>query len=135
MTGALCAVFSPSVFAQIAPALGYTANFAVLAHETVFNTDPTVTKGNVGVSPGSAITGFPPATIINGSKYSGTTSLEGAAKISTIAAYLDVQDQVSPTANALAGLILGQTAAAITLKPGVYKLPSSALLDIFYHLT
>ncbi len=54
-----------SVHAQ-APALGTVATFAVLAGSTVTNVGPTVlggtaaNPGNLGLSPGSAVVGFPP---------------------------------------------------------------------------
>src|SRR4029079_10695119 len=47
--------------------LGTAANFGVLAGSAVTNTGPTVVTGNVGVWPGTAITGFPPGSIAPGS--------------------------------------------------------------------
>ena len=76
--------------------LGTAASFAVLAGSTVTNTGPSVINGNVGVSPGSAITGIkPPASepgTVNGTVHSADTvaataqSDESAAY--TVAAYL-----------------------------------------------
>src|SRR5690606_18124219 len=40
--------------------LGTASNFAVLGGQSVTNTGATVITGNIGVAPGTAITGFPP---------------------------------------------------------------------------
>lgn len=53
-----------TVVAQIAPPLGTAGNFAVLGSSTVTNTGPTIVTGDVGVSPGTAITGFPPGIVV-----------------------------------------------------------------------
>ena len=50
----------------VAPDLGSAASFVGLAHETFTNTGAGVYVGNVGTSPGTSVTGFPPGSVRNG---------------------------------------------------------------------
>ena len=43
--------------------LGTAANFSILAGTTVTNTGPTTVQHDLGVSPGTAVSGFPPGTV------------------------------------------------------------------------
>jgi hypothetical protein len=44
--------------------LGTAATFSVLAGQTVTNTGPSVVSADLGVSPGSSVTGFPPGVVL-----------------------------------------------------------------------
>lgn len=48
--------------------LNSTSTFATLAGTTITNTGATVINGNLGLSPGTAVTGFPPG-VVNGTQY------------------------------------------------------------------
>ena len=93
------------------------APFAILAGSTVTNTGPTKVVGNVGLSPGSAITGFPPG-VIDGRLYI-ADPIARQAKLDLTTAY---NDAMGRTLNPIkvAGNIGGQT-----LYPGLYKSTSS----------
>lgn len=113
--------FVNNVSAQVAPSLGAAASFGVLANTTVTNTGNTVVSGNLGVSPGTAVTGFPPG-VVNGTIFTGAGSTAGQAQIDAAAAFNNITAQNCTTD------LTGQTLGARTLTPGVYCFDSSAQL-------
>jgi hypothetical protein len=64
LTAAVCAVsLSSCEFVQSTPDLGEADQFAELAGTTVTKTGSSVVTGELGVSPGTAMTGFPPGIV------------------------------------------------------------------------
>jgi hypothetical protein len=110
---------SPAWSATVAPNLGTAAASSVVAGTTVTNTGATTLSGNVDVSPGSAVTGFPPGTI-GGTLHAGD-AVAGTAESDVTAAYLSAMNAIATgTANSDLG---GQT-----FTPGVYAASSSMSL-------
>ena len=118
----LAAGFPNRAAAQTAPAMGAAQSFAVLGGSTVTNTGATSVIGDVGVSPGSAITGFPPG-IVTGS-FHAADAAAAQAQLDAAAAYNILAAEFCPPANNLTGQDLG----GLTLTPGVYCFNSSAQL-------
>ena len=59
----VCLTFSvclQAVPGQLPVTLGSTSTYSVLGGSTVTSTGPTVVNGDLGLNPGSALTGFPP---------------------------------------------------------------------------
>jgi hypothetical protein len=116
----LCALSTLSL--RAAPILGTASTFSVLGGSAVTNTGPTVLSGNLGVSPGSSITGFPPG-VANGTTYAGgAVALQ--AQADALAAYNLLQSSAYAVTQNLSGTDLG----GLTLTPGVYTFDTTAQL-------
>ena len=92
--------------------LGTAGNFVVLSGETITNTGFTIINGNVGLSPGSSITGFPPG-VVNGVVHL-SDAVAAKGKQDLTAAYTDASGR-SGAPVPLSGDLGGKT-----LKPGLY---------------
>jgi len=66
-------------------------DFAVLAGTTVTNTGPSVISGSVGVSPGSAIVGFPPGIVLPPGTIHAGNAVAAQAQAELTAAYNALQ--------------------------------------------
>jgi type VI secretion system secreted protein VgrG len=107
--------------AQTAPSLGSAQSYAVLAGSTVTNTGPSVIGGDLGLSPGTSVTGFPPGVVSGGAIH----AADGAA--------LSAQNSLTTAYNSLAGQsctqdLTGQDLGGKALTPGVYCFSSSGAL-------
>jgi hypothetical protein len=120
----LASVGFAALLSGASPSLGQTLgtadSFAVLGASTVTNTGASVITGDLGVSPGTAITGFPPGTVTGTIHAADAVSLQAQSDLTTAYNFLVAQ----PCGTDLTGLDLG----GITLTPGVYCFSTSAQL-------
>jgi hypothetical protein len=106
------AIPSSAYAAEPTVGLGTSAAYSVLGSSTVTNTGPSTLSGDLGVSPGTAITGFPPGKV-GGSTYAGDAQ-SAQARSDLTTGYLDAAGR-APTAS-VAGDLVGKN-----LTSGVYK--------------
>ncbi len=95
-------------------------SFAVLGSSTVTSVGSTTIHGDLGLYPGTSVTGFPPGVVIGTIHV--TDAVAEQMRTASFSAY-----------NALAGrpvtvVLTGQDLGGLTLTPGVYKFDTSAQL-------
>src|ERR1700677_2888352 len=100
------------------PYLGSARSYTILAATSVSNTGSSVLTGNLALTPGSAVTGFPPGTI------SGVENIDNSAallvKSQAQAAYTDLATRTRGTTESVLD--------GLTLTPGTYTSASSMSL-------
>jgi hypothetical protein len=106
---------------QSAVVLGSASTYAALSGTSVTSTGATQLTGDIGVSPGTSVTGFPPGTY-TGTKNVANTASAAAASAVTVA-YNDAMGRTNCPIT-IAGNIGGQT-----LTPGLYKSTSSLAIS------
>jgi Ice-binding-like len=92
-------------------ALGASYGFAVLAGTTVTSAGVSTINGDLGVSPGTAVTGFPPGAITGTLDGGDATAAQAQASLSN--AYADAVGRT-------AGAPIDGDVGGLTLTPGVY---------------
>jgi Ice-binding-like/Bacterial Ig-like domain len=97
--------------------LGGAGAFVILAGSTVTSTGATALTGDLGVSPGAAVTGFPPGTLTGTIHAGDATSATAIADLTT--AYNDAAGRT------LAPVTVAGNLGGLTLPPGLYKSTSS----------
>jgi hypothetical protein len=113
-------LYTSATSAQSGVPQGTTSTYAVLAASAVTSTGLTVLNGDLGVSPGTAITGFPPGVVTGAIHAGDPVAAQAQADAQVEYNYLDGL----PCGTNLSGVDLGGQ----VLTPGVYCFDSSAQL-------
>jgi ice-binding like protein/PEP-CTERM motif-containing protein len=103
-----------------ADVLGTAAGFGVLGASTVTNTGPSVVFQDLGLSPGTSITGFGPGIVLGTIHNNDAVAAQGQADALTAYNFFS---GLAPTQN-----LTGEDLGGQTLDAGVYKFDSSAQL-------
>jgi Ice-binding-like len=109
-----------SAAGPVAPGLGVASSFAVLAGDTITNTGPTTITGDLGLHPGTAVTGAP--VVFGTMNVTNQAALDAKNALRT--AYLDAEGRSGAT------LIPGGALGGLTLGPGLYKHETAGLQSL-----
>ena len=126
LASVLVLVFAGTAVAQAPVGLRTADSFAILGGSTITNTGPSVINGDLGLHPGTAVTGFPPGTV-NGETHI-ADAVAQQAKTDLTTAYNDAAGR--PRTATLAPDTGGRTLTA-----GVYRTGSVPSLGLTGNLT
>ena len=119
-----CDPFLTTVAASLCVTLGTAGDFAILADQTVTNTGDTVITGDLGLHPGTSVTGFPPGVVVGEQHVADAVALQ--AQVDATDAY-NCLNAIPSTG------VSNEDIGGETLTAGVYE--SSSELDITGTLT
>ena len=102
--------------------LAGASNFAILGGSAITSTGATTITGDLGLSPGSSVGGFPPG-ILTGTQHI-NDNIVNQAKIDLTTAYTNAAARTSTDIVTLSGNVGG-----LTLSPGLYKSTSSLAIS------
>ena len=103
--------------------LGSASNFAVLGASTVTNAgNSVVTGGDIGISPGTSLTGFPPGILTPPATEQLATPTASQAQADASTAFTHYNGLTGAT-------LIGPTLDALTFAPGLYKATGILTLD------
>lgn len=120
----ICLLASASSAGAQGVALGSAESFGVLAGSAVTSTGATAVIGDVGVSIGGTVAGFPPGTVDAASEIHEGDAVAVQARMDAAFAYRTLGALTCPAANNLTGQNLG----GMALRPGVYCFDGNAQL-------
>jgi len=102
--------------------LAGASNFAVLAGSAISNTGATNVTGDLGLSPGTSVGGFPPGILVGTQHIN--DGIANQAKLDITSAYNDAAGRTASDIVTLSGNLGG-----LTLTPGLYKSTSSLAIS------
>lgn len=107
--------------------LGTADSFAILAGPTVTNTGSSVVTGDLGISPGSSLVGFPPGTLIGAQHLADAVAVQ--AKTDLVTAYDNAAGQtpVTTVATELGGTT--KNAGVYDSEAGTFGITGTLTLD------
>ncbi len=97
---------------KASPLFGTADGFVILAYSTVTNTGSTAVTGDLGLSPGTSVVGFPPGTL-TGTIHAGNATA-AQAQVDFTTALNDAAARTPVTT------VTGDTLGGLNLTPGVY---------------
>ncbi len=104
--------FTAGSSSSLAPVdLGAASSFGVFAEATVTNTGPTLINGDLGLTPGTSITGFLPGMVTGTIEINTPPAIAALASLGT--AYGDAMGRTGAA-------IVAENLAGLTLTPGIY---------------